>query len=659
MQVDNIDAGSVTERGLALHRSGRLEEAAAAYREALAAASDTSEIKSLLGLTLAQLGRVDEGLPYLEQAVAADPDQAGFRLNLALGLLIARKVTRAEEEVKAVVDREQRNPRAWELLGDIAAGRSDLATAVLHWRRALGLRFSLPLALKLVRQQIRNSQFEKAKIVLADLVPHFSTEPEVHAVNCELLAALRDWAAVERVATFMTTRFPDYRGSWKWLATALFETGRYPEAAAAFRRVVEAGPPDMDELAAYAGLCVHALAFDDAVAALDEVAMIDPEHPGMLQRRALVHLYHGRFAEAVDCSRRCLARDPGNASAYTTLTRASRGRLTDAELEAVMRIAERPDAPLDQRIPAAFAAGHVLDARGDAAAAMACYRRAHELSIERDRLEGHSYDRAASEARAAKLPAQLDLPPLPAQPPGSPRPIFIVGMPRSGTTLAECVLGAHPAVVPCGERMAMRQVLHAWLSLQSAGRSADADALAAWREAVLRGLPEPGGATHFTDKHPLNFEAVGLVARMFPDAPIVWMRRDPVETCLSVYRQEFNKRWGFVHRLADIGHYCGLHERVMAQWMARLPGRIIEIRYESLAADFAHQAQALVEAAGLAWDPCCLEFQASERPIATFSTVEAREPVTVRRGRAARYRSQLDELLAALAAEGIALDGGA
>jgi hypothetical protein len=232
-------------------------------------------------------------------------------------------------------------------------------------------------------------------------------------------------------------------------------------------------------------------------------------------------------------------------------------------------------------------------------------------------------------------------------------------MPRSGTTLAECVIGAHADVVACGERMAMRQVLHAWLALVGSGRRPDGETLAAWREQLLRGLPALGSARHFTDKHPLNFEAVGLIARMFPEAAIVWMRRDPVETCVSVYRQEFNKRWGFVHRLGDIGHYYALHERVMATWIERLPGRITEVRYETFAADIAREAPALIGAVGLEWDPRCLEFQSSRRPIATFSTVDARDPVAVRSGRGARYRRHLGELLAALAAAGVtAVDGG-
>jgi tetratricopeptide (TPR) repeat protein len=655
---NNKTASTPLDRAIALHQAARLPEALDAYRQILVASPDDPEVGSLLGLAMVQAGDRQDGLAQLERAVAAEPKQAGFRLNLTLGLLMSGMDERAESEARAVLQQDPENARAMELLGDVAARRGDADGAAAFWRRSFASRFTLPLAIKLVRYQISQSHFDKAKAAMSELIPHFSDDPAIHLVNCELLAALRDWAQLERVARYVTGRFPDRPEGWKWLATAWFETGLHSGATAAYRRAIELGDPDADELATYAGLCIHALALEDAVTALDAAAALDPDHPGMLQRRALLHLYHGRLAEAEACCRRCLARDPLNVPAYTTLTRARRGRLTDEDLATLLGIAQDAGAPVDSRIAAAFAAGHVYDARDDADAAMAAYGRAHALAMERDRAEGCPYERAASEARMSRLPEQLDAAPLPAQSPGGSRPIFIVGMPRSGTTLAECVLGAHPGVVPCGERMEMRQVLHAWLALQAEGRTPDAATLTGWRDAVLRGLPAPGTAHCFTDKHPLNFEAVGLIARLFPDAAIVWMRRDPLETGLSAYCQEFNKRWRFVHRLGDIGHYYALHERVMMQWVERLPDRITVVRYETFAADIGTQARALVEAVGLDWDPRCLEFQSDERPIMTFSTVEAREPVSVRRGRAARYRRHLDELLGALATAGVALDGG-
>ncbi|NJO13189.1 MAG: sulfotransferase [Gammaproteobacteria bacterium] len=142
------------------------------------------------------------------------------------------------------------------------------------------------------------------------------------------------------------------------------------------------------------------------------------------------------------------------------------------------------------------------------------------------------------------------------------------------------------------------------------------------------------------------------MARLFPEAVILHVRRDPLETCLSIFRQEFNKHWAFAHRLADIGHYYCYHENLIARWHRELPGRITTVQYEELAGNFETTARRLVETCGLEWEPACLEFQRFERPIATFSSVQAREPVVLAAGRARRYREHLAPLVEALECTG-------
>jgi hypothetical protein len=156
-----------------------------------------------------------------------------------------------------------------------------------------------------------------------------------------------------------------------------------------------------------------------------------------------------------------------------------------------------------------------------------------------------------------------------------------------------------------------------------------------------------------TDKQPLNFGAVGLIAQLFPDAVILHLRRDPLETLLSIWRQEFAKSWAFTHRLEDLGHYYGEYARLMAHWEQAFPGRIVTLRYEDIASDLGAAAPRLLEACGLDWDPQVLDYASLERPIATFSTVDARGPVSVRRGRAARYIAHLGPLVDALRAAGV------
>jgi tetratricopeptide (TPR) repeat protein len=619
------------ELGVSAHQAGRFEEALTYYRTALARAPQDAEISSLIGLSLAKSGRAGEALPYLGRAVAREPDQAGFRLNLAEGLIALKEYDRAREELQAVIAREP----AAELV----------AVAAI---------------LRMARLELDLSHPEVAKEILGAAETHLAQNPGFLALQCEVLAALSQWPALWAKALVASRLQPGSSSHWRMLARAAFEQGQFRAATEAYARVLALAPPSAEDLTAYAGLCLHALALDDAAAALDQAEVLAPELPEMLSKRALLHMYFGRFDEAGSYCRRCLARDPENVSAYATLIRLTGGRLDDMELETLSRLSRRTEVHPDQRIPPAFAVAHIHDARGDFAAAFAACNFAHEQCLARDLAEGRGYDAAVIERRIrrlmAKTPATIST--LRAASGPGPTPIFIVGMPRSGTTLIESVLGAHSRVFACGERLLMRRILQAWLELDAGRMEPDAATLSGWARAYLQELPALGAADHFTDKHPLNFEAIGLITRLFPDAAIIHVRRNPVETCLSIFRQEFNKLWTFAHRLSDIGHYYGQYALLMAHWERHAPGRVTTIQYENFAGGFEQGAANLVAACGLGWEPQCLEFQRTQRAIATFSTVQARDQVAVRNGRAGRYAQDLGPLLEALTAGGVDLETG-
>ena len=462
-------------------------------------------------------------------------------------------------------------------------------------------------------------------------------------------AARRDWPALEAAARRWAARRPDRPAPWQELARARFDLGDPAAAAQAYRRAAALQPRSADALATLGGLLLHALAHEEAGRLLDEALESDPGHVSARTSRATLLTYLGRFEEAERDCRRALEGDPRHAPAYTLLTRLAPDRI-DATARATLEdVADDEASPLDHRIPAAFALGHVADRQGRIGDAFAAYYRAHDLAAARDAIEGRSYDHARAEARARAIAG------LPIKPPqtgatATPRPLFILGMARSGTTLIEAVLASHPKVFGAGERTAMAPLLEAWLS----GRSPEAP----WAAAYLRGLGDLAGFTHVTDKAPRNLEAVGLIHRLFPDAPIVLVRRDPVETCLSLYRQEFSRDWPFAHDLISLARGYALSARMASMWRERLPGRIIEVQYETFAADFGAEARRLVTACGLDWDTACLEPHRSPRPIATFSTVTARSPVRVMNDRASAYRAHLAPLVETLEAEGVDLETG-
>jgi len=583
------------ERGVTAHQAGRLDDAVKSYQAALEIRPNDAEASSLYGLALLHSGKGEQAMPLLQHAVDREPKQAGFRLNFAEGLAQTGQPDRAMIE-----------------LGLIIASDPDNTAAL--------------------------SRF--------------------YALESDALIARRDWLKLYLNAVAWTKIDPKAPGAWRTLARAAFEDGQLLESTAAFQRYLSLTRPTVADLTAYAGLCVQALNIDAAVKALDQAEALDPNYAQMLASRGLVLMYLGRFEEAEAYCRRALEQNPEFAPAYSTLSRVRRGALDDAHLRQLSELARRPDVYLDYRVPAIFAIAHAHDARGDFDSAFATYTAAHKLALERDALEKRSYDAAPEAARVQRIVELSAAAPEVTPPANAPRPIFVVGMPRSGTTLIESVLGAHSRVYACGERPAMRQILRLLLGLELTQKVADEATLQDWAKFYFRDLPNIGGADHVTDKHPRNFEAAGLIARMLPNAVIVHVRRNPVETCLSVYRQEFNKHWTFTHRFEDIAEYYARYAQLVARWERELPGRFMTIQYEDFITDFANAAPRLVQACGLSWEPQCLEFQKNPRAIATFSTVQARSPVALS-SRAQRYEKHLGPLVAALEVAGVDLETGA
>jgi tetratricopeptide (TPR) repeat protein len=667
------------DRALAAHRAGRLEDALAGYRAAQSLRPDDPEAASLTGLALVQSGRTAEGLPLLERAAELAPADPGVRFNLGEGCVYAGASDRALEVFRQVLELKPGFVAAWSRIGDLEAQRGNDAGAAHAWSEALEVDPAAvhPTA-RLAELALRYGDSDKAISLLEIGLSQHPTHDRLLGVLCEVLAARREWGRLGTTARAWADARPELPDPWKQLSRAAFELGRANDAVQGYSNYLMRGRHDATDLAAYASLCLHALDFDAAEAALVAAEELDAQHPEVLARRALLHMYRGRFDAAAEAAQRCLERQPDNVAVYTVLSRLRQGRLDEAQLGRLHAIAARTDAPFDYRIPAAFAVAHAADARAiadapaadervadqrmeDVAAAFAAYTHAHDLALARDVAEDRRYDREGQAQRTRRLRelfpgvlapdahAAVSLPPSPVP----RRPVFIVGMPRSGTTLVEAVLGAHPRVHACGERGAMPRILGNHLALADEGRAPDAARLAQWAAAYLAEPAAPEGRDVLTDKQPLNFGAVGLIAQLFPDAVILHLRRDPLETLLSIWRQEFAKSWAFTHRLEDLGHYYGEYARLMAHWEQAFPGRIVTLRYEDIASDLGAAAPRLLEACGLDWDPQVLDYASLERPIATFSTVDARGPVSVRRGRAARYIAHLGPLVDALRAAGV------
>jgi hypothetical protein len=215
----------------------------------------------------------------------------------------------------------------------------------------------------------------------------------------------------------------------------------------------------------------------------------------------------------------------------------------------------------------------------------------------------------------------------------SDQPIFIVGMPRSGTTLMEQIVSAHPAVSAAGERYDLSTIAcglgDGALGFPDNAAAMNGEAFHAAGVAYLQAIAQSGrAAMRVTDKMPWNFKFLGLIAAALPQARIIHMVRDPVDTCLSCFSKYFPRNQEFSYDLGELGRYYRAYAGLMDHWRAVLPpGSMIEVRYEDLIADLETQVRRVLDHCGLPWAPSCLAFDKSARPVRTASAIQVRQPL--------------------------------
>lgn len=267
---------------------------------------------------------------------------------------------------------------------------------------------------------------------------------------------------------------------------------------------------------------------------------------------------------------------------------------------------------------------------------------------------------AMTEATSGPIPAGIGH--------DSREPIFVIGMPRSGTTLVERILSSHPQVLSMGElqnfgvtlKRAAGSSTPPLLDLDTIARARDMDWSRLGEAYVESTRPLTGALPRFVDKLPHNFLYAGHIARALPNAGIVCLRRNPMDTCLSNFRQLFAQEtpyYDYSFDLLDTGRYYALFDGLMAHWEKIMPGRILQIEYEALVDDQEAQTRRIVAHCGLAWDDACLRFEENAAPVSTASAVQVRSPMfRTSMQRWKRYETHLRGLRDFLESRGIAVE---
>jgi tetratricopeptide (TPR) repeat protein len=392
---------------------------------------------------------------------------------------------------------------------------------------------------------------------------------------------------------------------------------------------------------------------NEAHAAVDKALRLDPQHAVSLSLKAELHRLRGEYEQAYAVLAPALESGTPDLAVLTALARIA-PRVGRDEQAAAMLQQAAGDASVPQHIRqiALFALGGLLDKARRYDEAFEVYQRAN-------RLAAVPYDPAAFKNTVDRLIEHwtrdaIAALPRPAEP--SDKPVFVLGMPRSGTSLVEQVLSCHRDVFAegelddltkivwglCGEKAEPFGVMHEPNVLT-------ADAVEASAKRYLdRITAHAPSASRITDKEPFNFLHIGLISALFPGARIIHCRRSPADTCLSAYFTHF-ANFPFPTELADLGAYYNQYLRLMEHWKTAVDVPILDVVYEDVVADLETQSRRIIEHVGLDWDEACLRFHESRRVTFTPSNEQVRQPIyTSSIGRYRNYDRHLGPLLDAL-----------
>ena len=412
-------------------------------------------------------------------------------------------------------------------------------------------------------------------------------------------------------------------------AEALVDGGRPAEALALAEEAIAFAPGRPEGFAARARALRAQGDREGALAALGALVLRAPRSAPAHDARGVLLAEAGRLAEARAAFTAALGCDPAFARAHFGL--ASLGRVRPAELARMEAAAAAPHAA-GERLYLIYALVRAYDEAGDFARAFACAQAGARLRGASASPSPEHGLRRLAEARPATRPHPGEGDPTEA-------PIFVFGMPRSGTTLVEQILASHRDVHALGETE---------LFAGEARRRRDPKRLAA---AYLAHWPATArAARRVVDKSLGNVLHIGAIRRAFPNARLVHVRRDPLDCCLSIHFSLFSGEMPFAPDLRAIGRYYRAYAALMASWRAALPAETLhEVAYERLVADLEGESRALIAFCGLDWDARCLAFHASDRPVTTASLAQVRTPLySSAVGRARAYAAFLGPLREAL-----------
>ncbi len=496
---------------------------------------------------------------------------------------------------------------------------------------------SLPAELLTVHSYLAEDRLEDAE----RLCRYFLQSNKTHVEGMRLLAEIATRGKVLDDAEFLLESCvnfePDHRNARFQYANVLLKQQKFAKAHEQATLLKEKYGGELEQIdALYASACMGLGLHDDAKAAYQQLMQNRPDNH--LYPVSMGHILKtdGDIDGAVALYQQAYQTKPDFGDAYWSLANAKSYQFTDTEMQSMASYEASDNTAIDDRVQLCFALGKAFEDRGDFASAFEHYDRGNALKKSithhhpkplQARVDSQ-IDVCTAEFLESKQGLGID----------DSDPIFIVGLPRAGSTLLEQILSSHSQV---DGTMELHNILN--LAKRLRGRSDEADGTPRYPK-VLTELDDSyfarfgqqfiddtrayrGEAPYFIDKMPNNFFHVGLIRLIMPNAKVVDARRHPMACCFSGFKQLFGEGQEFSYSLTDIGNYYRQYVRLMDHWDKVLPGYVLRVQYEDVVADLETQVRRMLDFCGLDFEPACLEYHKTERSIRTPSAEQVRQPI--------------------------------
>jgi len=610
---------------------GQFDNAVVCHKQAIHLNPKYAKAHNNLGNAYLETGETIEARKCYEQAIDIKPDYPEAYNNLGLIHLSQGKMERAIEQFKQSINLRPDYSMAHNNIADAYQEIGEVDKAIKHFRLAIklspeheGFYYNLGIALQQANQMEEAMKCYKKAL---------SIQPDFIHAHCNLGNLLKIFGRIEEAIIHYNKALsiePDFADAHYHLGNIYMELGLMEDSITHFERTISLNPDFADAHSNLGNALREIDKLDDAIVNYKNALMLNPKHAGFHNNLGLAYQDMGFLNEASSQFKKAISLKPDYAAAYRHLVQIYPAEINTATIQELIN---SPDISNEDKAHFYFALGKIFNKNKRYDEAFTRYKKANELvnktlSFEPSKFSLHikniidAYSKQFL-LKSGSMNCISDL------------PVFIVGMPRSGTTLVEQIISNHPQVFGAGELGYLAHV-EKTIEIQLEAISVYPKSMYLLEKNLIKELAEQyltklskysQTALRISDKMPDNFLRIGLIKLLFPQAKIIHCQRNSMDTCLSIYFNHFKHKLNFAYSLGNIGKYYLQYKKIMAHWHNIFPLEILDLQYEELVMNQVIVSKQLISYLDLDWEDLCLEFYRNKRVVKTTSNIQVRSPI--------------------------------